>query len=270
MGKPVRVVVRNAKKGVIWSSRGADVVTADVDDQVSVTKALSGADGAYIIVPRNFAASDVLESRQRCIESLARGIEQSGVANVVFMSSIGAQHAFGTGLIRSLHYAEQRLADAKTDIVFLRGAYFIENWEMDLAALRGGDVFNTFLRADNRIPQVAVRDLGNIIADLLTKPQRGHSNVECTGPKDWSPSEIAQAMGEVTRKRIRVQQLPTSSATEILTQLGIPHPVAALLQEMFEGFDSGHIAFESPKTVRRGEISAKDALAAMWHRPSPV
>ena len=61
-------------------------------------------------MPRNFFVSDVLERRERCIESLACAIAESGIANVVFMSSIGAQHAFGTRLIRSLQYAERRLA----------------------------------------------------------------------------------------------------------------------------------------------------------------
>ena len=264
MGKPVRVVVRSAETGSVWESRGADVAVADVDDVLSLMQALRGADGAYIIVPRNFEVSDVLESRERCIKSLARAIDESGIPNVVFMSSVGAQHAMGTGLIRSLYYAERRLAEVKSDIVFLRGAYFIENWDMDLAALRGGDVFNTFLRADHKIPQVAVRDLGNIIADLLTHPRRGHHVVECTGPAEWSPAEIAQAMGEVTGKSVRVQQWPASAAAEALIQFGVPRPVAVLLQEMYEGLDSEHVAFESPQTVRRGEISAKNAIASMW------
>ena len=264
MGKPVRVVVRNAEKGAAWKARGADVAVADVDDASALARVLRGADGAYIIVPRNFAVNDVLESRERCIESLARAVDESGIANVVFMSSVGAHHAAGTGLIRSLYYAEQRFADVTADIIFLRGSYFIENWEMDLAALRGGDVFNTFLRADHKIPQVAVRDLGNVIAELLTHPRRGHQVVEFTGPAEWSPAEIAQAMGEVTGKSIRVQQWPASAAAQALVQFGVPRPVAALIQEMYEGLDSEHVALESPQTVRRGQISAKSAMASMW------
>jgi uncharacterized protein YbjT (DUF2867 family) len=31
MGKPVRVVVRNAEKSAAWKARGADVAVADVD-----------------------------------------------------------------------------------------------------------------------------------------------------------------------------------------------------------------------------------------------
>ena len=150
------------------------------------------------------------------------------------------------------------------DARWRRACYFIENWEMDLAALRGGDVFNTFLRADHKIPQVAVRDLGNVIADLLTHPRRGHHVIECTGPAEWSPAEIAQAMGEVTGKSVRVQQWPASAAAEALVQFGVPRPVAVLLQEMYEGLDSEHVSLESPQTVRRGEISAKSAVADMW------
>jgi NAD(P)H dehydrogenase (quinone) len=90
MGKPVRVVVRSVEKGAVWKARGADVAVADVDDASALARVLRGGDGAYIIVPRNFAVSDVLESRERCIESLARAVDERTITNVVFMSSVGA------------------------------------------------------------------------------------------------------------------------------------------------------------------------------------
>jgi uncharacterized protein YbjT (DUF2867 family) len=265
MGKPVRVVVRSVEKGTVWKARGADVAVADVDDASALARVLRGADAAYIIVPRNFVVSDVLESRERCIESLARAVDESGITHVVFMSSIGAQHAAGTGLIRSLYYAERRFADVRADVTFLRGSYFIENWEMDLTALRSGDVFNCFLKADHKIPQVAaIGDLGNVIAELLTQPRSGHQVVEFTGPAEWSPADIAQAMGEVTGKSVRLQQWPASAATGALVQFGVPRAVAVLIQEMYEGLDSEHVAFESPKTVQRGHLSLNSALGRMW------
>jgi uncharacterized protein YbjT (DUF2867 family) len=263
-GRAVRVVIRNAEKGATWSARGADVAVADVDDSRSLVQTLRGVEGAYIIVPRNFAADDVLGSRERAIESLARAVEESGLEHVVFMSSLGAHQSGGTGLIRSLYYAEQRFANIKADITFVRGSYFLENWEPDLAALRNGNVLNTFLRADHKIPQVAVQDLGNVIAEFLTHRQRGHRVVECTGPADWSPSQIAVAMGEVAEKTIEVKQWPSSAAADALTQFGVPRPVAVLIQEMYEALDSEYVAFESPRTVRRGVVSARTAIEAMW------
>lgn len=267
--KPIRVVVRSADKGAAWKARGADVAVADADDAPALAKALRGAEGAYIIVPRNFAVSDVLESRERCIESLARAVSESGITNVVFMSSVGAHRRSGTGLIRSLYYAEQRFAEVKADITFVRGSYFLENWDTDLQALRTGNVFNTFLKADHKIPQVSVRDLGNLIADFLMHPERGHRVVECTGPADWSPADIAQAMGEVTGKSVQVKEWPASAAADALVQFGVPRPVAVLIQEMYEALDSEHVALESPRTARRGEISAKSAIAEMFVASSP-
>jgi len=269
-GQAVRVVVRDREKGAAWAARGAEVAVADVDDVLSLARALQGAEGAYVIVPRNFAVDDVLESRERCIDSLARAVEASGVEHIVFMSSVGAHRSDGTGLIKSLYYAEQRFADLRADITFVRGSYFLENWEPDLFGLRTGNVFNTFLRADHAIPQVAVQDLGEMIADFLAHRHSGHRVVECTGPSDWSPEEIARAMGEVTGKTVDVKQWPASAAGEALVQFGVPRPVAVLIQEMYEALDSEHVALESPQTARRGHIAAKTALAAMWHASTAV
>jgi NAD(P)H dehydrogenase (quinone) len=263
-GKPVRVVVRDAGKGAAWKARGADVAVADVDDAPALARTLRGAEGAYIIVPRNFGVADVLDSRKRCIDSLARAIVESGIEHVVFMSSVGAHRPARTGLIGSLYYAEQRLADIKADITFVRGSYFLENWEPDVAAMRNGNVFNTFLRADHRIPQVAVRDLGDMIAGFLLNRRRGHRVVECTGPADWSPAEIAETIGEVTGKPIEIKQWPASVAADALVQFGLPRPVAVLIQEMYEALDSEHVALEFPQTARRGAVSAKTAIAGMW------
>jgi uncharacterized protein YbjT (DUF2867 family) len=263
-GKAVRVVVRNPQKGDAWKARGADVAIADVDDAPALARTLRGAEGAYIIVPRNFAVADVLESRQRCIDSLARAVVDSGIEHVVFMSSVGAHQPTRTGLIGSLYYAEQRFADVKADITFVRGSYFLENWEPDLSALRNGNVFNTFLRADHKIPQIAIRDLGNMIADFLLHRRPGHRVVECTGPADWSPADLVQAMEDVTGKPIEIKQWPASATGDALVQFGVPHPVAVLIQEMYEALDSEHVALESPQTARRGETSAKAALAEMW------
>ena len=41
-GQPIRVVVRDEKKGASWKGRGAEVAVASVDDQAALTGALSG------------------------------------------------------------------------------------------------------------------------------------------------------------------------------------------------------------------------------------
>jgi uncharacterized protein YbjT (DUF2867 family) len=88
--------------------------------------------------------------------------------------------------------------------------------------------------------------------------------LECTGPDDYSPADIAQAMSEVTGKAVRLQQWPAAAAAAALTQFGVPPPVAALIQELYEGLDSEHVSLASPQTVRRGSTTARAVIAEMW------
>src|SRR5580704_17860644 len=50
-GQPVRVVVRDAKKGEAWKARGAEVAIADVGDAGALAAALVGAKAAYLLLP---------------------------------------------------------------------------------------------------------------------------------------------------------------------------------------------------------------------------
>src|SRR6185295_17669043 len=49
--QPVRVIVRDAAKGEPWKAKGAEVVVASLDDRASLARALTGATGAYLLLP---------------------------------------------------------------------------------------------------------------------------------------------------------------------------------------------------------------------------
>src|SRR5262245_15999011 len=49
--QPVRVIVRDAAKGEPWKARGAEVAVASLDDRAALTRALTGATGAYLLLP---------------------------------------------------------------------------------------------------------------------------------------------------------------------------------------------------------------------------
>ncbi len=58
LGRPVRVIVRDPAKGESWKARGAEVAVASLDDVEALTRALSGADAAYLLVPPASGAPD--------------------------------------------------------------------------------------------------------------------------------------------------------------------------------------------------------------------
>ena len=57
-GERVRVVVRDAAKGEAWRAKGAEVAVADLGDASALAAALSGAKGAYLLLPPNMASGD--------------------------------------------------------------------------------------------------------------------------------------------------------------------------------------------------------------------
>src|SRR5271168_4282858 len=52
--KPVRAVVRDARKGAAWAELGCEVAVADIEDVAALTAAFKGAEGVFVLVPPNF------------------------------------------------------------------------------------------------------------------------------------------------------------------------------------------------------------------------
>ena len=171
-GHQVRAVVRNAERGELWRRKRCDVAVADLGESSALATALRGVDGAYLLSPPNFAAADFLADRQALLEGLVEGVKEAEIRNVVFLSSIGAQHASGTGPIVSLHRAEQAIQGIAPSVTFLRAAYFLENWGSAIPVAREQGVLPHYGPIDVKFPQVSARDIGEAAANALVEGER--------------------------------------------------------------------------------------------------
>src|SRR5262249_41795025 len=95
--QPVRVIVRDAKKGEPWKQKGAEVAVADFDDAEALTRALKGASGVYAMVPPNMTADDILAAQQPIVDAWVKAIAAAKPAHVVLLSSVGAHQPGPTG-----------------------------------------------------------------------------------------------------------------------------------------------------------------------------
>src|SRR5262249_48241235 len=127
-GKKVRVIVRDAAKGEAWKARGAEVAVATLDDTKALARALEGAEGAYLLSPPDMGSNDFIAERKKTIDSIADAIDAARIPHVVFLSSVGAQHDSGVGIVATVAYAERRLAKTSAKTTFIRAAFFLENW----------------------------------------------------------------------------------------------------------------------------------------------
>ena len=259
-GEKVRVIVRDAKQGEVWKQQGAEVAMAQLTDIAAVTKALTGAKGAYLLLPPRLDVEDVLAAQRPLTDALAEAVRKSGVPHVVLLSSFGAELPEGTGPIQALHYAERTLGVASKNITFLRAAYFIENVAPVLPATRGG-ALPTFLTADRRIPMIATADIGRVAAELLLEPATNTRVVELGTLRDWSPNDLAAELSRILGRPISAQFAPLDAVVPAFTGMGLTRGLAELYREMFEAINRGVVGRQGPPAVRRfGQLTPGDVL----------
>ncbi|MDX2090440.1 MAG: NmrA family NAD(P)-binding protein [Kofleriaceae bacterium] len=264
-GKQVRVIVRDGAKGAAWKAKGAEVAVASLGDEAAMKRALDGVEGVYLLLPPATSSTNPVEDNAKLSASLASAIRAANTPHVVLLSSVGAQHADGTGPIKTLHRAEHDFAATGAALTAVRASYFQENWGATLGALAQG-VLPTFVRKDLRFPQVATKDIGRTVAAALVEGgTRGTKRViELAGPRDYSAEDIAAELATLTGKPVTAQDAPLDAVVPTFTSFGISAAAAELYREMYAGIMSGHVAPET--TQVRGTVEIRDTLAALLGR----
>jgi uncharacterized protein YbjT (DUF2867 family) len=240
--EPVRIVVRDMEQGAHWAARGAEVAVASLEDAAALERALKGASGAYVLLPTSYTSGDNLGENRRRIAALAKAIPASGVKHVVLLSSIGAQHAAGTGPIQWLHEAEQRFASLGVKATFLRAPYFAENWGASLApVVHDGVLYAMF---EDRIPMVAARDVGQAAAKLLVEGPGPTRIVNLHPPAKQGPADVAAIFAKLLGRAVKVVVVPPEQRQGALLRAGLTEDAARLLVEMNAGIPRGLFVFE--------------------------
>jgi len=258
-GEAVRVVVRRPERGQAWKALGAEVAIADIEDADAVAAALEGAAGAFLINPPPLDGDPY--ARATLIgQALASAARQARLPKAVVLSSIGAGHAIGTGIIATLNRMESLWGDATAETVFLRPGYFVETWSevAEPAVMQG--VLPSFLAPDRKIPMVSTVDVGRTAAQLLRESWAGRRVVELSGPEDWSASDVAAAFSEALDRTVALAFVPRNERAAALADAGVPTEVADALLGMYDGLDSGRISREEGVEQRRGSVTLSAAI----------
>jgi uncharacterized protein YbjT (DUF2867 family) len=264
--RKVRVLVREASKGERWRKRGAEVSVADLGNAHDLAASLRGAEGAFLILPPLPPATTGVRGRaKRILDAMVQAVGGTDLKHLVFLSSQGAQHADGTGIVVLLHDAEQELRTLKTPVTFLRPTYFVENWGRALPDAREG-LLESFFPLEFRHPHVAAHDVGRVAAELIIEHPKGHRVIELTGPEETSSAEVAAMLTRLLGSDVEPVVEPIEDITPSLTQHGFSPEHAGLYQGLYQGILSGRVAFEHPESARRGKDGIEQTLGAMLSR----
>jgi uncharacterized protein YbjT (DUF2867 family) len=262
-GKKVRAVVRDEKKAAPLKALGAELFVADTTDAAALERAVTGAEGVYFLSPPDMVSNDFVAERKALTETQVAALARAKVPHVVVLSSIGAQHADGTGPIRTLYNVEQQLRRAGVPSTFVRAAYFVENWGAVAHPVKQDGVLPSFLALETPVAMVSTADIGKTAAAALLEGPRGFRVIELAGPTDPTPSEVAAAASKLLGKPVKAVLAPLEAVVPTFTSFGISQNIAELYREMYEGVASGHVAPEPGNEKARGTTSVEETLRAL-------
>ncbi|HJV00187.1 MAG TPA: NmrA family NAD(P)-binding protein [Burkholderiaceae bacterium] len=271
-GHPVRVVVRDPAQGHAWAARGAEIAVAGWTDLAAMTRALSRVQGAYVICPQDYSRDDLFEQAALIADTTARAAAAAQVPKLVALSSVGADREDGIGWISMNRRFEQCLGASGVATVFLRAAYFMENWTpMVGQAMRSG-VLPTFLAPPQRaIPMVATADVGSLAAALLQEEVTGTRYVTLSGPQDYAPCDVAAIIATVLHASVSVAVVPEAAWPPALAEARFSPAALAGFTEMTRGLNRAHIDLMSDPgaTGRAGTTPLEQVIADLARRSWP-
>lgn len=264
-GRPVRAVVREIRKGDVWTERGCEVVKADINDAASLASAFEGAEGVFVLVPPSFDPEPGFPEARVIGAALKSALERARPGRVLYLSTIGAQ-AGQSNLLTQHSIIEQMLGELSMPITFLRPGWFMENFRWDVAAAREGGVIPSFLQPlDKPVPMVATADVGRVAAELLQESWNGRKLVELEGPRRVTPNEIAATFTELLRRPVRMDSVPRETWEPLFRSQGMNNPTPRI--RMLDGFNEGWIEFENGEAgSRKGEVAPITVLQMLINR----
>lgn len=263
-GERIRAIVRNPAKGGPWASRGAGVAVGDLADAGALASAFEGATAAFVLNPPAYRDLDLIARAEELATAIRTGARNAGLRRLVVLSSIGAQIPTGTGNVATNRIFEEKLADAAPSVVFVRPAYFMQNWAWVADAASKAGILPSFLApADRPIPMVSTADVGEAVADELLGSSPGRSEVELEGPDSVSPDDVNAAFSRALGRSVAAVVVPEPEwRAQLAASQFSPRTIEAWV-ELFQAFNSGLIRFERPAGTRRGRTSIGEAVAAI-------
>jgi uncharacterized protein YbjT (DUF2867 family) len=261
-GKEVRALVRDREKAAKWADEGVQLVDGDWNDSAAIKMALRDVEGAFVMLPAEWAPSPDYIEAKTVIASYVGALAHAAPPRVVALSSMGANRASGLGMITALSLLEQGFRGLKLPIAFVRAGGFFENFLYGLHVAQGGTLPVYYNPTDRKSTMVATRDVGAEIAALLTGPAwLGHRVVELGSM--LSADDVATQLGEVLKVDVKAFAIPRAEWPAAFEQLGIPKGHTGPAEAVFDAVNAGwmDLGVEGTEHVP-GATSARDVFAA--------
>jgi len=270
----VRCIGRNESHLQELKKLGAELCLGDQENAEFLTKAFTGADAVYFLIPPVYNSSDYRAHYNEMGKVAFEAIEKSGVKKVVFLSSLGAELDHDNGPVKGLHDVEAILQKLTTvDIAFLRPSYFMENTLGTIPMIKAQKMNGGPVPPDVPFCMIATNDIAVKAAELLGELNfKGHTVHEIFG--DYlSYRQATSIIGRVIGipDLPYIQFSPEDAVNGLVQSMGLSRNLAESFVELGVGLGKGllrplNIDPQKPNAPTRFEAFARSVFLTVYNQ----
>jgi uncharacterized protein YbjT (DUF2867 family) len=243
-GHEVIIISSNVTRKEEIETLGAIAAIGSVLDSAFLTNTFIGADAIYLMIPPTFSVTDWLGYQKEVAENFVVAILQSGVTNIVQLSSIGAHMGEGAGPIDGLAYLEKRLTTIDgINVVKLRPSYFYTNFYTMIDMIKNAGILGSNLgSADQKIVLTHPNDIAETTAKQLLALDFQGQSIEYVSSDIRTFSDIVKVIGGVIGKpELPWIEFSDEDTFQGMTQAGLPEVFAKSYVQMGKSIREGLI-----------------------------
>jgi uncharacterized protein YbjT (DUF2867 family) len=227
-------------------------------------------DGAYLMLPFDFAAPDLHQREKEIGAKLADAVSRAAVPRIVFLSGTSAHLGHRAGSATGAAKMEERLdALGIPELVHLRCAFFMENLLQSIGQIAKSGTFSWAFIADRPTPMVAARDIGKRAAELLAEPFTGPRVQELLGPRDYTLAEAVRILGSAVGKpEARYLQVSYEEGRKRMVSAGLSPSLADAVMETARGFNEGLVWATEARSPRNTTETTLETFATDTFAPA--
>lgn len=239
-GEPIRVIARDPSRLDPKIRDRVDIVQGSHDDIDVLTKAFTGADCVFWLVPPNPHTDSPRDHYINFTRPACEAITSQGVKRVVTVTSLG--HGFGqhAGLLTAAFAMDDLIEGTGVSYRALRMPFFLENLLNQVESIKNQGAFFIANSGDRQLATVATADIAETAAKLLLDDSwSGQDSVPVVGPDELSPNEMAQIMSEVLESPVHFQQVSSEAYKVTMMQHGMSEAWAQGMVDMAAAQNEG-------------------------------
>ncbi len=291
-GHAVTVISHASERKSEIEALGAKAEIGKIEDVDFLTRAFTGNDAAYCMLPPfKFFDDPTLDYKGEALliaRNYVQAIQQAGIKNVVHLSSVGAEKQKGNGLLifHNIVENEFKKLPADTAVTHIRPVSFHYNVEVFTDMIKGKGFLAGFVGkmftlryygikgllkgysgiilsnygASDKIAWVSPADIASAIAEEFESAQYGRK-IRYVASEELTCQEVASILGNAIGKPyLKWVLISDRQMTNAIKKLGAPQTLAAELTEMNRAMHNGSLFedYYKNKPATMGKVKMKD------------